>query len=75
MTTKTVFKVVVLGEGIILNTNMIISLGRVGKTSITLKYCMGQFNENEESTINAAYLDKELTFGGKVKKLAIWVTI
>jgi Ras-related protein Rab-21 len=47
--------------------------GRVGKTSVTLKYCLGQFHENEESTINASYLDKELTFEGQQKRFAIWV--
>eukprot|EP00330_Aristerostoma_sp_ATCC50986_P011583 CAMPEP_0114586246 /NCGR_PEP_ID=MMETSP0125-20121206/9521_1 /TAXON_ID=485358 ORGANISM="Aristerostoma sp., Strain ATCC 50986" /NCGR_SAMPLE_ID=MMETSP0125 /ASSEMBLY_ACC=CAM_ASM_000245 /LENGTH=127 /DNA_ID=CAMNT_0001781595 /DNA_START=47 /DNA_END=430 /DNA_ORIENTATION=+ len=62
MTTKNTFKVVMLGEG------------RVGKTSLTLKYCVNKFDENQESTINASYLDKEVKFGDQSKKLAIWDT-
>lgn len=48
-------------------------LGRVGKTSLTTKYCLGQFNENEESTINASYLQKDIEIEGQKKTLAIWV--
>ena len=39
-----IFKIVVLGEG------------RVGKTSISLKYVNNEFNEDQDSTINASYL-------------------
>jgi len=62
MLPKSTFKVVMLGEG------------RVGKTSLTTKYCLGQFNENEESTINASYLQKEIEIDGQKKTLAIWDT-
>ena len=39
-------KIVMLGEG------------RVGKTSLTLKYVKNQFDVNEESTMNADFLEK-----------------
>lgn len=39
-----IYKVVVLGEG------------RVGKTSMTLKYVKNEFNDDQESSINACYL-------------------
>ena len=40
------FKLVILGEA------------RVGKTSITLRYCKGNFSENQKSSTNAAYFNK-----------------
>jgi len=55
-------KVVILGEG------------RVGKTSLTTKYCLGQFDENEESTINASYLQKEVEVDGQKRTMTIWDT-
>jgi len=70
---KHTYKVVVLGEGRIRDFLLLTVIGRVGKTSITLKYCLGQFHEDEQSTINAAFLQKELNFDGQTKKLAIWV--
>lgn len=39
-----IYKIVVLGEG------------RVGKTSMTLKYVKNEFNNDQESSINACYL-------------------
>lgn len=49
-------------------------LGRVGKTSITLKYINNQFDDAQESTINASYLEKKITLeNGQNVKLAIWV--
>ena len=57
-----IFKVVVLGEG------------RVGKTSISLKYVNNEFNEDQESTINASYLEKKVVLQNHQSvKLAIWV--
>ena len=58
-----IFKIVVLGEG------------RVGKTSISLKYVNNEFNEDQESTINASYLEKKLVLENHQSvKLAIWVS-
>jgi len=48
--------------------------GRVGKTSLTLKYCKGQFNESEPSTVNASCLEKVIEIDGNIEKLAIWDT-
>lgn len=47
----------------------------MGKTSMSLKFADGTFNENQESTINASYLEKNVALGnGKVVRLAIWVS-
>jgi len=56
------FKVVLLGEG------------RVGKTCITLRYVKDSFSDQQESTIQATYLDKRLNVGKKSVKLMIWDT-
>jgi Ras-related protein Rab-21 len=42
---------------------------------MSLKYVDGSFDDNQESTINASYLEKSVTLGnGKVVRLAIWDT-
>jgi Ras-related protein Rab-21 len=70
MSNTLVFKVVVLGEG----TSQFI-VGRVGKTSMSLKFVDGKFDDNQQSTINASYLEKSVTLkNGKTVRLAIWVT-
>ena len=56
------FKLVILGEA------------RVGKTSITLRYCKGNFSENQKSSTNAAYFNKQLTVDDKTVNLCIWDT-
>lgn len=56
------FKVVLLGEG------------RVGKTCLCLRYCRGVFQDGQESTIQATYLDKRLNVGKRSVKLMIWDT-
>lgn len=48
---RTTFKVVVLGEG------------RVGKTSVTLRYVTGEFSATQESTIAANFLEKRVNIG------------
>lgn len=50
--------------------------GRVGKTSMTLKFTKNEFNEDQESSINACYLEKELKLinHDRKVKLAIWDT-
>ena len=56
-------KIVMLGEG------------RVGKTSLTLKYVKGQFDINEISTMNADFLEKQIELGmGRTIRAAIWDT-
>jgi small GTP-binding protein len=59
---KSHIKLVVLGEG------------RVGKTSLTLRYVQNKFADREESTINASYLEKDISLGKSRRKLAIWDT-
>ncbi|CAG9318812.1 unnamed protein product [Blepharisma stoltei] len=56
------FKIVTLGEG------------RVGKTSLTLKAARGQFHEDERSTVNANFLQKDITFQGNQIRLHLWDT-
>mmetsp|Transcript_10090 Transcript_10090/g.11797 ORF Transcript_10090/g.11797 Transcript_10090/m.11797 type:complete len:208 (-) Transcript_10090:944-1567(-) len=56
------FKVVLLGEG------------RVGKTSLVLRYCQNTFCDTQPATIQASYLTKRLTVDSKVINLAIWDT-
>lgn len=56
------FKVVLLGEG------------RVGKTSLCLRYVRDEFSNKQESTIQATYLDKRLNLGRQSVKLMIWDT-
>ena len=51
-------KVVVLGEGNSSNLNVIIA--RVGKTSLTLRYCKSLFNERQETSKDATCLEKEV---------------
>jgi len=56
------FKIVLLGEGC------------VGKTSLMLRYVQDQFNEKHLTTIQASFLSKNLTVDGVRVKLAIWDT-
>jgi len=56
------FKVVLLGEG------------RVGKTSLTLKYVKGTFSDRQESTIQATFLAKRINISKQSMELNIWDT-
>ena len=56
------FKVVLLGEG------------RVGKTCLCLKYVKDTFTPDQESTIQATFLEKRLHIGRKSITLNIWDT-
>lgn len=56
------FKVVLLGEG------------RVGKTSILLRYTKGEYSEKQVSTLQASYLDKKVMIGNVSVQLSIWDT-
>jgi len=56
------FKVVLLGEGC------------VGKTSLMLRYVQDQFNDKHLTTIQASFLSKKLTVDGVRVNLAIWDT-
>lgn len=56
------FKVVLLGEGC------------VGKTSLVLRYCEDKFNDKHITTLQASFLNKKLNVGGKRLNLSIWDT-
>jgi Ras-related protein Rab-21 len=56
------FKVVLLGEG------------RVGKTSILLRYIHNSFDQKQTSTFQASYQEKRITIGQNSVELAIWDT-
>jgi len=56
------FKVVLLGEG------------RVGKTSILLRFVRGEYSDKQQSTLQASYLDKRVSVGGQSVHLSIWDT-
>jgi len=56
------FKVVLLGEG------------RVGKTCLCLRYVRDSFASDQESTIQATFLEKRLHIGRKAVTLNIWDT-
>ncbi|KAJ1458858.1 ras family-domain-containing protein [Pelagophyceae sp. CCMP2097] len=55
-------KVVLLGEG------------RVGKTSLLLRYVNGAYDDKQGSTLQASFLDKTLTLGDETVQLNIWDT-
>jgi len=55
-------KVVLLGEG------------RVGKTSLVLRFCKDTFSDSQSPTIQASFLDKAVTVGDNRISLAIWDT-
>lgn len=56
------FKVVLLGEG------------RVGKTSLVLRYCTNTFNDKHVQTIQASYQTKRLNIDNQRVNLAVWDT-
>lgn len=56
------FKVVLLGEG------------RVGKTSILLRYIRGEYDDKQVSTLQASYLDKKIVVDNKAVQLSLWDT-
>lgn len=48
--------------------------GRVGKTSILLRYIRGEYDDRQVSTLQASYLDKRITVAGVTAQLSIWDT-
>ena len=58
-----------------------IILARVGKTSMTVRFCLGKFDDQQKSTVNAACLEQSVRItdpqnqtSSKVYKLSIWDT-
>lgn len=56
------FKVVLLGEG------------RVGKTSLLLRFTKGEYSDRQVSTIQASFLEKKVTTVTGGAQLAVWDT-
>lgn len=56
------FKIVLLGEG------------RVGKTSLLLRFTKGEYSDRQVSTIQASFLEKRISVGGTTAQLAVWDT-
>jgi|EP00945_MAST-04E_sp_MAST-4E-sp1_P000669 Ras-related protein Rab-21 len=56
------YKVVLLGEG------------RVGKTSILIRFCQNNFDDRQQPTLQASYLDKKLNVDQQSVHLSIWDT-
>lgn len=56
------FKLVLLGDG------------RVGKTSLVLRYVNNVFSDSQTATVQASYLTKRLNINGVIATLAIWDT-
>lgn len=52
----------------------IVSVARVGKTSISLRFVNGVFNKDQMSTVDASFLDKKVNVGERTVKLNIWDT-
>lgn len=48
--------------------------GRVGKTSLLLRYVTNVFSETQPATIQASYLTKRVSVEASVLNLAIWDT-
>uniref|UniRef100_A0A6U4HT06 Ras-related protein Rab-21 n=1 Tax=Hemiselmis andersenii TaxID=464988 RepID=A0A6U4HT06_HEMAN len=56
------FKIVLLGEG------------RVGKTSLVIRYVNNTFSDKQQCTVQASFLTKRLKVGDNTTNLAIWDT-
>ena len=80
------FKVVLLGEGAPASPHAApgrvgrwpdtraVLAGRVGKTSLLLRYVTNVFSDTQPATIQASYLTKRITVEGATLNLAIWDT-
>jgi hypothetical protein len=57
------YKVVLLGEG------------RVGKSSIILRFIQGKFDDRQQSTLSASCFDKTIALGGaESARMSLWDT-
>ena len=61
ISSKGEYKVVIIGEG------------RVGKTSILIRFINDKFDPEQKSTVNASYLQKSVSIGSNIITLNIWV--
>ncbi|KAJ5072453.1 ras-related protein rab-5c [Anaeramoeba ignava] len=53
---------------------VILGQASVGKSSLVLRFCKGQFFEYQEPTVGAAFLTQTITYGDYEVKLEIWDT-
>lgn len=51
-----------------------ITIARVGKTSLTVRFCHNQFDDKQASTLDASCLEKHVNIPGCNMKLVIWDT-
>lgn len=49
-------------------------LARVGKSSLTLKFCKNEFDENQVSTVDATHLVKDVEINGEKYFINLWDT-
>ena len=50
-------------------------VARVGKTSLTLRFCKGSFDDKQISTIDASCMSQTISLGSGMKvQLSIWDT-
>jgi Ras-related protein Rab-21 len=56
------YKIVLLGDG------------RVGKSSLTLRFCQNKFSDTQESTVQASFLKRSVVIGEDRVNLAVWDT-
>ena len=48
--------------------------GRVGKTSLFMRYMRDLYSDSQQSTVQASYLKKKLNIDGQSCSLSIWVS-
>jgi len=53
---------------------VILGEGRVGKTSILIRYFNNKFNEGEKSTVNPSFHEKKYNYNEKIYDLKFWDT-
>lgn len=46
----------------------------MGKSSLTLKYCKNEFDENQTSTVDATFQNKECDIAGEKYYINLWDT-
>ena len=58
-----------------MNGSIIESIARVGKTSLTLRFCKGNFDDKQISTVDASCLSQQVSISGGNKVIVnIWDT-
>lgn len=62
-----------MGLGIDASLWHCVRAGRVGKTSLVLRYVNNVFSEKQMATIQASYLSKRVTVDDQTVNLCIWV--